>query len=35
LLETAPAPQATPVPELPPVDDELPPIERPAQPPNE
>src|SRR5688572_4825157 len=36
LLESAPAPQTTtPVPEAPPVNDELPPIEPPAQPPNE
>jgi preprotein translocase subunit SecG len=35
LLESAPAPQITPAPETPPVSDELPPIEPPAQPPNE
>jgi preprotein translocase subunit SecG len=35
LLESAPAPQVTPAPEIPPVNDELPQIEPPAQPPNE
>jgi preprotein translocase subunit SecG len=35
LLESAPAPQITPAPETPPANDELPPIEPPAQPPNE
>jgi hypothetical protein len=35
LLESAPAPQVTPAPEIPPVNDELPQIEPPAEPPNE
>ncbi|HSC14054.1 MAG TPA: preprotein translocase subunit SecG [Gammaproteobacteria bacterium] len=35
LLDSAPAQTTTPAPEAPPVNDELPPIEPPAQPPNE